>query len=195
MTNAAVGALHVVRDDVTMSVRRLGAQQAALLRAAAFSYEPVGGPRPHHAPAGFDDMQRSTLLVRRDFDAAANDLFSWRVHDRAGLLVCTSDIPLELGTVTLMRWGVAPLSVKIPCRVVNVIDEARRKGFSYGTLPGHPETGEEQFLLEQRDDGRIDFTITAFSRPASTLARLGGPVTRAAQRYMTQRYLMALDRR
>lgn len=193
MTDAAVGALLPVRDDVTMSVRRLGAQQAARLRAAPFSYEPVGGPR-HHAPAGFDDMQRSTLLVRRDFDAAANDLFSWRVHDRAGLLVCASDIPLEVGTVTLMRWGVGPLSVKIPCRVVNVIDEARRKGFSYGTLPGHPETGEEQFLLEQHDDGRIAFTITAYSRPASPLARLGGPVTRAAQRYMTQQYLTALDR-
>ena len=177
-----------------MSVRRLGAQQAAVLRAAAFSYEPVGGLRPHHAPAGFDDMQRSTVLVRRDFDAAANDLLSWRVHDRAGLLVRASDIPLELGTVTLMRWGVGPLSVKIPCRVVDVIDEARRKGFSYGTLPGHPEAGEEQFLLEQRDDGRLDFTITAFSRPASALAKLGGPGSQAAQRYMTQRYLNALDR-
>jgi len=78
--------------------------------------------------------------------------------------------------------------------VVDVIDEGRRKGFSYGTLPGHPEADEEQFLLEQRDDGRIDFTITAFSRPASTFAKLGGPGTRAAQRYMTQRYLKALDR-
>ena len=139
-------------------------------------------------------MQRSTPLVRRDFDAAADDLFCWLVHDRAGLLVCASDIPLQLGTVTLMRWGWERWSVKIPCRVVDVIDEASRKGFSYGTLSGHPESGEEQFLLEQRDDGRIDFTITAFSRPASTLAKLGGPVSRAAQRYMTQRYLKALDR-
>jgi len=79
--------------------------------------------------------------------------------------------------------------------VVGVIDEARREGFSYGTLPGHPEAGDEQFLLELRDDGRIDFTITAFSRPASTFAKLGGPGSRAAQRYMTQRYLNALDRR
>ena len=70
-----------------MTVRRLGAQQAAVLRAAAFSYEPVGALRAHHAPAGFDHMQRSTLLVRRDFDAAADDVLGWRVHDRAGLLV------------------------------------------------------------------------------------------------------------
>ncbi len=93
-----------------------------------------------------------------------------------------------------MRLGVGPACVSIPCRVVAVVDEARRRGFSYGTLPGHPESGEEQFVLEQRDDGRIDFTITAFSRPATLLARLAGPAGRAGQRLMTQRYLDALDR-
>ena len=77
--------------------------------------------------------------------------------------------------------------------MVELVDEPRRRGFSYGTLTGHPETGEERFLLERLDDGRVTLTITAISRPASTLARLGGPLTRAAQRWMTQRYLRALD--
>jgi uncharacterized protein (UPF0548 family) len=84
--------------------------------------------------------------------------------------------------------------VKIPCRVLEVIDEPRRQGFAYGTLPGHPEAGEERFILEQLDDGHILFTITAYSRPASTLAKAAGPISRAAQSFMTQRYLRALDR-
>jgi len=107
--------------------------------------------------------------------------------------VHASESPLVVGTVVLMRWGVGPLTVKIPCRVVSVIDEPRRQGFAYGTLTGHPEAGEEQFLLERHKDGRIEFTIAAFSRPASTLAKLAGPVSLLAQRYMTKRYLDALD--
>ena len=143
---------------------------------------------------GYNQVNQSITLTRRDFDGAARDLFEWQVHSRAGLQVQASDIPLRKDTVVLMRWGWGALSLKIPCRVVDVIDETQRRGFSYGTLPGHPEAGEEQFLLERLDDGRILFTITAYSRPASTLAKLGGPVSRAAQRFMTQRYLRALDR-
>lgn len=75
-----------------------------------------------------------------------------------------------------------------------VVDEARLRGFAYGTLPGHPESGEERFVLQQHRDGRIELTIAAFSRPASALAKLGGPVSRKAQDVMTARYLRALDR-
>ena len=67
-------------------------------------------------------------------------------------------------------------------------------GFSYGTLPGHPESGEEQFLLELDDDRRVRFTISAISRPASPLAKLSGSAGRAVQSFMTKRYLHALDR-
>lgn len=116
------------------------------------------------------------------------------MHSRAGLLVQASDIPLRPKTVVLMRWGLGALSLKMPCRVLEVLDERGRRGFTYGTLPGHPEAGEERFLLQHLDDGRIVFTITASSRPASALAKFAGPVSRAAQRFMIQRYLRALDR-
>ncbi|GAA3523713.1 DUF1990 family protein [Nocardioides daeguensis] len=52
----------------------------------------------------------------------------------------------------------------------------------------------ERFLLEQHPAGTITLTITAFSRPASRLAVLGGPFTRMVQQGMTSRYLRALDR-
>jgi uncharacterized protein (UPF0548 family) len=67
-----------------------------------------------------------------------------------------------------------------PCRIVRVIDESDRVGFACGTLPGHPECGEEAFVVERRADGTF-FSITAFSRPADPLARLAGPIGRAIQ--------------
>lgn len=68
--------------------------------------------------------------------------------------------------------GVGPLALRIPCRVIYVIDEPERSGFAYGTLPGHPESGEELFLLQWHEDGQIAFTITAFSKGGSLPARL-----------------------
>ena len=175
-----------------MLVRPLDEQQAAVLRAAPLSYSPRGGPGGG-APADFDHLDCSATLSRRDFDATVRDLFEWRMHSRAGLQVQASDIPLRRNTVVLMRWRLGGLSIRIPCRVIEVVEEPERWGFTYGTLAGHPEAGEERFVLEHLDDGRILFTITASSRSASALARLGGPMSRVAQRSMTRRYLRALD--
>jgi uncharacterized protein (UPF0548 family) len=176
-----------------MPVRLLDELQAGALRAAPLSYASPLAPDAA-ASNGFRVLTVSAVLTRRDFDAAARDLLGWRMHERAGLRVAASDVPLRLGSVVLMRWGIGPLSMAVPCRVLDVVEEPRRRGFTYGTLPGHPEAGEEQFVLEHLDDDRIRLTIGAVSRPASALARLGGPLTRAAQSLMTRRYLRALDR-
>lgn len=164
-----------------------------MLRAAPFTHDHVGatasGP-----PPGYDWLERSAPLIRRDFDAASMDLFDWRLHERAGLRVQASESPLREGSVVLMRLGLGRASVQIPCRVAYVIDEPLQRGFAYGTLPGHPEAGEERFLLSRSSDGSITIDITAFSRPASRLARIGGPLTRRVQESMTARYLRALDR-
>lgn len=77
----------------------------------------------------------------------------------------------------MLRLGLGPISVRAPVRVVYLIDEPTRTGFAYGTLPGHPESGEEAFVVQLQDSGVVTFGITAFSRPATTLARLGGPLT------------------
>lgn len=101
---------------------------------------------------------------------------------------------VESGAVVEMRLGPPRLGVRIPCRVVQVVDEPHRGGFAYGTLPGHPETGEERFEVRRGPDGVVAFTVTAFSRPASALARAGGPLSRWVQGRMTERYLRAADR-
>jgi uncharacterized protein (UPF0548 family) len=72
--------------------------------------------------------------------------------------------------------------------VVYVTTEPDRRGFAYGTLPGHPECGEEAFHLV-RQGSSVLFRVRAFSRPRHPLARLGAPVTRAMQRRTNHRYL------
>ncbi|SKB07532.1 DUF1990 family protein [Aeromicrobium choanae] len=173
-------------------VEALPAGDADRLRAAPFTYAPVGAtPEPQ---AGFRNFTRQRTLTRRDFAGAAEDLMSWRVYERSGLHVRASDARAQPWSVVEMTLGVGTVGVKIPCRVVHVIEEPDRVGFAYGSLPGHPESGEESFVVERRPDGSLSFTITAFSRPATRLARLGGPLTTAVQAGMTRRYLRALDR-
>ena len=164
--------------------------EIARLRAAPLTYTRGDGG---DAVAGFRSFSRSHALHRTDLDGAAADLVHWRVHEHAGLRVRASG-PVAIDAVVEMRLGIGPAAVRIPCRVVAVVDEPMRRGFSYGTLPGHPEAGEEQFLLEQAPDGGLHFTVSAVSRHATLLARASGPVTRAVQRLMTDRYLRAPDR-
>jgi uncharacterized protein (UPF0548 family) len=182
-----------MRDDVRMVVRTLTEAEVARLRSAPFTYAPVGDQAPV-APPGFHTFTRTARLNRRDFDGAADDLLMWRMHERSGLRVWASDVPLLADTVAVMRLGVGRVGLRIPCRVIYVVDEPDRRGFAYGTLPGHPEAGEERFMLRRRSDGGIELTVSAFSRPASRLAKLGGPIGRRVQDIMTQRYLQALDR-
>jgi len=82
--------------------------------------------------------------------------------------------------------------VKAPARVVYIVDEPNRKGFAYGTLKGHPEDGEEAFIVEIQEDGSVWLHITAFSRPASPLWWVVYPVLRITQEFFTRRYERAL---
>jgi uncharacterized protein (UPF0548 family) len=52
--------------------------------------------------------------------------------------------------VLILSLGVAAIRLRAPCRIVYVIDEPDRRGFAYGTLPGHPERGEEAFIISRR---------------------------------------------
>jgi uncharacterized protein (UPF0548 family) len=177
-----------------MDVGSLDPGAAALLRGADLSYAPVGhsgtGPVP-----GFGWLRRSRMLSRRDFEGASRDLLTWQIQRRAGLAVRASDPVLREGTVVLMRLGTPRLGLDLPCRVVSVVEEPDRCAFAYGTLPGHAEAGEERFELLRHPSGEIELSITAYSRPASTLARLSGPLGRGVQAVMTRRYLHSLDKR
>ena len=95
---------------------------------------------------------------------------------------------VRAGDTAVLLLGLGVLSVRIPIRVVYVIDEPTRRGFAYGSLPGHPESGEEAFIVELRDDESVWLTIRAFSRPAAAWLWLGYPVLRLMQAIFTSRY-------
>ena len=90
------------------------------------------------------------------------------------------------------RLRLRPWPIRIPTRVVYVVDEPSRRGFAYGTLPGHPERGEEAFVVERAADDSVWLVIRAFSRPAGALTWIGYPVARLMQAIYTARYERAL---
>ena len=173
-------------------VTQLDPADVERLRRAPFTYATVGGTQVGQSDPGYEVFTRAARIAGPSFDEACERLMTWQVHERAGLRVASSAARASHDAVVVMRLGPGPLSLTIPCRVVSAIEEADRVGFAYGTLPGHPESGEEQFLIERNGD-EVRFQIHAFSRPSSHLARLAGPLGRQFQRVMTDRYLKAAN--
>jgi uncharacterized protein (UPF0548 family) len=154
------------------------------------TYNDVGataGPLPQ----GYHHVRESALIGhgRARFDEAAAKVMRWGMLRGAGVRVeATTDVA-AVGSEVLV--GLGPL--RAACRVVYVIDEADRRGFAYGTLPGHPESGEEMFAVRfdpATDEVRAE--VVAFSRHATWWSRLASPVTSLVQRLITARYLKAL---
>lgn len=166
------------------------------LISAALTYPEVGATRAEALPAGYGHVQRDVSLGTgaEVFERAAEALSSWRMHEEAGLSVLHAGGRATPGVVVVLRAGWGPLRLRIPCRVVYTVDEPDRRGFAYGTLPGHPERGEEAFLVTLAETGDVRFRIRAFSRPATLLARAGGPISRMTQQYVTDRYVSAVRR-
>jgi uncharacterized protein (UPF0548 family) len=160
------------------------------LAALPLTYAEVGataGP----LPPGYHHVQKSAAIGRgrRRFEEAASKGMLWGMARGAGLRVEATTEVAAAGSEVIVHLG----PVRAPCRVVYVVDEPDRRGFAYGTLPGHAESGEERFVV--RYDPATDEVfadVTAFSRHATWWSRLGSPVTSVAQRVITERYLRAL---
>ncbi|CAM3513837.1 DUF1990 domain-containing protein [Mycolicibacterium frederiksbergense] len=142
-------------------------------------------------PDGYQHVRAHAVIGhgRTRFEDAADAVLHWGMQRGAGVLVeADADVATVGAEVTVGFW---PL--RAPCRVVYVLEETDRRGFAYGTLPGHPETGEELFAVRYDPaDGTVHAEVTAFARHATWWSRLGGPVTRLAQRIITRRYLKAV---
>jgi uncharacterized protein (UPF0548 family) len=128
----------------------------------------------------------------RDLAAARTGLRSWATHTAAGLRVFPSSETMAVGITCLVTFGIPLLAIAAPCRVTRVIDEPRRAGFTYATLPGHPEEGEESFVVAMDVLGDVRFTIEARSRPSSALGRAAAPIGRRVQHRVAAGYLRSL---
>lgn len=166
------------------------------LAGASLTYPQVGATHDERLPGGYGHVVRDVLVGAGSavFRRTADGLLGWQVHRAAGLAVTSTADRAAPGTVALLRAGPAIAGLWIPCRVVYTVDDTDRRGFAYGTLPGHPEQGEEAFLVTITDGTDVHFRIRAFSRPATLPARLGGRLTRLVQQYATDRYVTAARR-
>ena len=120
---------------------------------------------------------------------------SWGVKTRSGFAVEPGPGATERVREGSRYWLVAavgPFGVREPVRVVAVVDRPDRCGFAYGTLDGHPVSGEEAFVLHLTSDGAVWLTLRSLTRPSRGLWRAAFPAALVAQRWYRRRYLRAL---
>ena len=91
-----------------------------------------------------------------------------------------------MGSEVIVHLG----PVRAPCRVVYVVDEPDRRGFAYGTLPGHAESGEERFVVRYdpaTDEvcAEVDGVLEARDvvEPAGLARHIGRSAGRSPTRY------------
>ena len=180
-----------------VSVTWSDASRAALLRRVAqedLTYREVGATGRGERPGGYAHLRRARVVGQGGaaFAAAAEALLTWQVFPRAGLGVLADAPRVREGAVVVTTLG-RPFGVSAPCRVVRLVETGHRAGFSIGTLPGHPEVGEEAFDLWLDPAGQVLFEVSSFSRPATPAVRLAGPMVSLLQSRTVDAYLRGLE--
>jgi uncharacterized protein (UPF0548 family) len=152
-----------------------------------FTYTAVGATLETSGvaiPSGYNvDRTRIRLGAGdADFAAAKQAIRAWKHFDMGWVGIWPAGIPIEKGSIAVVLTHSLGLWSAHTARIVYTLDEPRRFGFAYGTLPGHAEQGEERFLVEQLDDGSVWYDVIAFSRPRHILAKLSYPMVRRLQK-------------
>ena len=165
------------------------ASRLAGLATAAPTY---AGPsaRDGDAPSGYRlaDERGEVGRGAGDLERLGELLRQWQVHRGAGLDVAgaaRADVGARCSSVA--RLG--PLLLAAPCVVTAVHEGSDVRGFSYATLPGHPERGEEAFVARLGGDGLVRLQVRAIWRPAGLLPTLGLPLALVLQRRATVAYV------
>ena len=151
---------------------------------STFGTEPADAPRRHESSVKVGVGEAAFLSARES-------LRSWRPQRSLGATVMPPDVHPDLDETVVLGFGVGPLRMLVPNRIVAVVDEPDRYGYAYGSLPGHPECGEEQFLVELLPGGDVVLTIRVDAGPAHQL-RLFRPILTAVSRVAAGRYQAAV---
>jgi uncharacterized protein (UPF0548 family) len=148
-----------------------------------FTYDEVGAtntnpPSDYNVDHNRIQIGTGEAVYQRGVEALKN----WRQFDLGWVTVVPRGVRIEVGATVAVKaraFGTWSLNAS---RVVYTIDEERRFGFAYGTLPDHVERGEERFLIEWQLDDSVWYDIFAFSRPQHPLVRLSKPLARRLQK-------------
>ena len=172
-------------------------------------------PRWLERPDGYRHFESAYFVGRgRDtFDHCAEELLHWEVKIRSGFDIDVDGSAdstdrasgssasaktahrsprVERGQEPTIRVRLGPFRLPEPSRVIDVFETEDRCGFTYGTKPGHPITGEESFILIRTADDRVFLVLRSVSRAGLGIWRLGEPYVRLAQIIYRRRYGRAL---
>jgi uncharacterized protein (UPF0548 family) len=159
-----------------------------------FSYDGIGCTRAGHQPRAGWAVDHCRVFLGHGgetFERAKKAIRAWKMFPPEVATLCQPMPPHEGQVVGVLYFmAVLRLWLLFPARVVYLADEVcgendrrlLRFGFAYGTLPDHPERGEERFFVEwNQADNSVWYDLLAVSQPAHWLARLGYPFTRFEQ--------------
>ncbi|GAB4084007.1 hypothetical protein GCM10028784_06370 [Myceligenerans cantabricum] len=165
------------------------------------SYSVVGGTAPGaerwQPPDGWRAYERTVSLGSGTdlWNTASTAVLSWGIKTRSGFSV---DPSLEEGRVArqgerywlLARIG--PIHVREPVKVVATLVTRYRAALAYGTLAGHPVSGEEAFIVSRDDDENVSLTLRSITRAGRGPWRALFPAILLTQRIYRRRYLRTL---
>jgi uncharacterized protein (UPF0548 family) len=150
-------------------------------------------------PSESDDRDRHARIVAHEppgdplpdgpFRRVATAILDYRVFPPWLLTPILERSPLQVGDTVGLTYRLLPgLRMFVASRVIDAFDEASltgwRAGFTYRTLPGHAELGEEIFAVEKdRTTGDVTASLTAWSRPGHWLTRIGYHYARWCQKH------------
>jgi len=155
---------------VTRDEQRFLADMLERARHDEVTYEEAGGlTLSEHLPTGYrhDHLVVPVGHGEADWRRAQEAIRRWRAHHGAGLTVTPETAPIEEGGPVVVSRNLGPVLLVAPCRIVYTSATTTRFGFDYGTLPGHPEQGEEAFHVTF-EGGRVVAEIVASSRPPTS---------------------------
>lgn len=151
-------------------------------------------PRWVDRPAGYRDFESAFFVGhgRETFERCAEELLHWEVKIRSGFDIGGGAGRAAAGQEPTIFVRFGPFRLPEPARVIAVFETESRRGFTYGTKPGHPITGEESFILIHQPDNRVFLVLRSVSGPGFGIWRLGEPCVRIAQIVYRRRYARAL---
>ncbi|MGW2094274.1 DUF1990 family protein [Promicromonospora sukumoe] len=207
-TSAAFALTPAEEDAVRLAINGAGGNADQLvslveyrLSRRALSYAVVGGTTPAdeqwQPPDGWRAYEHTVRLGSGTdlWDAASSAVLSWGIKTRSGFAV---DPPLEAGRSARpgeRYWLIArigPSRVREPVQIITTVSTCNRAALTYGTLEGHPVSGEEAFIVHRDDDGHVSLTLRSLTRAGRGVWRGLFPLILIAQRVYRRRYLRAL---
>lgn len=152
-----------------------------------YTYSPIEGTKKDEIE-GFDNDFAQIKLGEGEiiFEKAKKLIQNWQMFPSLWTKILGEQKPIEEGTTIVMMARFIGVWFRNSCKIVYVVNEKKRFGFAYGTLPGHIESGEELFLVNMNEQNEVFYSIKAFSRPRHFLAKIGYPIIRLLQEKFRQ---------